>query len=131
MPRKTASETPRPTDSELAILRVLWAHGPSNVRDVLDGLNEARDEEVGYTTVLRFLQIMMEKGHVKRSEEGRGHRYAAATPAAKMQRRLAHDFMERAFGGSASALVLNVLGGRKVPKADLREIRRLLDGLER
>lgn len=132
MPRKTSSRSAplRPTDAELAILRVLWERGSGTVREVLDAINAARPEPLAYTTVLRFLQIMTEKAHVVREEGERGHVYAPAITADRTKRQLVHDLMDRAFGGSASALVLQALGARKVSAEELREIRKLLTELE-
>ena len=116
---------PRPTDAELAILRVLWSRGPSTVRHVLDALNEER--ATGYTTVLKLLQIMTDKALVCRDESDRSHVYRAAFSEADTQRQLLDDLMDRAFGGSAMQLVMRALSGRKASQADLAEIRRLLD----
>lgn len=120
---------PRPTDAELAILRVLWERGPSSVREVLDGVNAARPEPLAYTTVLRFLQIMTEKRLVVREVGERGHIYEPAVPAEGTKRQMVGDLMDRVFGGSAEALVLHALGARKVSAAELRAIRKLLDDL--
>ena len=119
---------PRPTDAELAILRVLWDRGPSTVREVLGVLERSRP--TGYTTVLKMLQIMSAKGLVRRDERTRTHVYAAALPEGRMLRRLARDLLNRAFAGSAAKLVLHALEGRKTSQAELQEIRRLLDELE-
>jgi BlaI family transcriptional regulator, penicillinase repressor len=116
---------PRPTDAELAILRVLWARGPSTVRHVLDALNEER--VTGYTTVLKLLQIMTDKQLVARDESERTHIYRASFSEADTQRQLVDDLMDRAFGGSAMQLVMRALSGRKTSETDLAEIRRLLD----
>jgi predicted transcriptional regulator len=116
---------PRPTDAELAILRVLWTRGPSTVRQVLDALNEERP--TGYTTVLKLLQIMTEKRLVARDESDRTHVYEARLTEAQTQRQLVDDLLDRAFGGSAMQLVMRALDGRQTSSADLAEIRRLLD----
>jgi BlaI family transcriptional regulator, penicillinase repressor len=130
MARKSEPQLRRPTDAELAILRVLWARGPSLVREVLDGLNEQRPEPLAYTTVLRFLQIMTEKGLVVRKDAERGHIYEPSAPAERTKRQLISDLMDRAFGGSAHELVLQALGSNKVSAAEVREIRQLLDDLD-
>lgn len=131
MPRKTTPEPPpRPTDSELAILRVLWEQGSGTVREILDGVNAARHEPLAYTTVSSFLQIMTEKRLVVRTEGARGHTYEPAVPAEGTKRQMVSDLMDRVFGGSAQALVLQALGARKVSAAELRAIRKLLDDLE-
>jgi BlaI family transcriptional regulator, penicillinase repressor len=116
---------PKPTDAELAILRVLWARGPSTVRQVLDALNEERT--TGYTTVLKLLQIMTDKRLVARDESDRTHVYKARYSQADTQRQLVDDLLDRAFGGSAMQLVMRALSGRRTSRADLAEIRRLLD----
>ena len=116
---------PRPTDAELAILRVLWARGPSTVRQVLDTLAEQRG--TGYTTVLKLLQIMTEKGLVARDESDRTHVYEARYGEADTQRQLVDDLLDRAFGGSAMQLVMSALSSRRTSRKDLAEIRRLIE----
>jgi len=123
-----STDPPMPTDAELAILRVLWAHGACTVRDVQDRLD--RDEPIGYTTVLKLLQIMLEKGLVVRDESQRAHIYAANVSKPTTQQRLVDDLMERAFGGSAQQLVVQALGGRNVSAEELDAIRTLLDNLD-
>jgi predicted transcriptional regulator len=119
---------PRPTEAELAILRVLWELGPSTVREVQESL--AGERGTGYTTALKLLQIMTEKGLVRRDDRQRTHVYEAVAPAETTQRQLVHDLLERAFGGSARQLVMQALSAKKASKEDLAEIRRLLDELE-
>lgn len=119
---------PRPTDSELAILRVLWVRGPSTVRDVHEDLNQ--HSPTGYTTVLKMLQIMTEKGLVVRDESQRAHIYEPRYSEQKTQRQLLHDLADRAFGGSPAKLVLQALSGRKATTEELNEIRDLLNRLE-
>ena len=119
---------PRPTDAELAILRVLWSRGASTVRDVYDQLN--RNAPTGYTTVLKLLQIMTEKALVVRDETQRAHIYEARYSEQKTQRQLLLDLADRAFGGSAAKLVLQALSGRKTSAEELSAIRDLLDRLE-
>lgn len=128
--RSAASSLPRPTDAELAVLRVLWQRGPSTVREVLDRLNETRPEPFAYTTVLRFLQIMHEKGLVVRDDAQRGHVFAPKVPAERTKRQMVGDLLERAFGGSVQELVLQALGSRQVSAAELQEIRQLLNNIE-
>ncbi|RBP46206.1 putative transcriptional regulator [Roseimicrobium gellanilyticum] len=118
----------KPTPSELVILRVLWERGPSTVREVMDSLTEER--EMGYTTVLKFLQIMLEKKLVSRDGSGKTHVYRAAIPAEKMQRRLVGDLLDKVFAGSVSRLVMHALGSKKASAAELRDIRRMLDELD-
>lgn len=130
MAAKPTPEPPRPTDSELAILRVLWKRGPSSVREVLDSVNEERDPALAYTTVLRFLQIMTEKGLVQRADGERGHVYSPSAPAQKTRKQMLGDLMNRVFDGSVRDLVLQALGSKKVTPSDLREIRKMLDEME-
>jgi predicted transcriptional regulator len=113
----------KPTDAELAILRVLWSRGPSTVRHVAEALGK----DTGYTTALKLLQIMTEKGLVVRDETLRTHVYAAAYSENQTQRQLVSDLADRAFGGSAAKLVLQALAGTKASPEELAEIRKLLD----
>ena len=128
MPKKSPPP-PRPTDSELAIMRVLWDRGPSSVREVLEDLNSRREQPLAYTTVLRFLQIMTEKRLVVREEGERGHVYEPSVPANQTKQHLVRDLMDRLFDGSARELVVQALGTHKVSKSEIREIRKLLDDL--
>ena len=116
--------TPRPTDAELAILRVLWERGPSTVRQVHDVLSA--DREFAYTTTLKLLQLMTEKGVAIREEDGRVHLYRAAVAQEETQRHLIRDLVDRAFGGSPSRLVMQALAATPASAEELREIRRLL-----
>lgn len=118
--------TPRPTDTELAILRVLWARGPSTVRQVHETL--VRERPTAYTTALKMLQIMTEKGLVSRDESDRTHVYQARLTEEQTQRQLVGDLVDRAFGGSASKLVMQALATTRATPDELQEIRRLLDG---
>jgi predicted transcriptional regulator len=113
----------KPTDTELAILRVLWERGPSTVRDVA----EAMGRENAYTTVLKLLQIMTEKGLVTRDESARTHVYQAAASEEHTKRQLVADLVDRVFDGSAAGLVMQLLGTRKASKAELAEIERLIE----
>jgi predicted transcriptional regulator len=113
----------KPTDAELAILRVLWARGPSTVRQVAEALGK----DTGYTTALKLLQIMTEKQLVVRDESERTHVYAAASTEDQTQRQLVSDLVDRAFGGSAAKLVLQALAAKKATPAELAEIRKLID----
>ncbi len=122
-------ELPRPTEAELAILRVLWERGPSTVREVTDALQEARG--TGYTTALKLLQIMTEKGLVQRDDSLRAHAYEAVASAETTQRQLVTDLLDRAFGGSARQLVLQALSAKRASRDDLTEIRRMLDEFEK
>ena len=116
---------PRPTDSELAILRTLWERGPSTVRQVHEALAGTR--ETGYTTTLKLMQIMADKGLVTRDESSRTHVYAALATEQQTQRQLVKDLVDRAFGGSAAALVLQALNADGASATELQEIRRLID----
>jgi BlaI family penicillinase repressor len=118
----------KPTASELEILRVLWARGPSTVREVHEALSEQK--ELGYTTVLKLLQIMTTKGTVRRNEEQRAHVYEACQPEADTKRQLVGDVLQRVFEGSASELMIHALEGRRTSKKELEELRRLLDEYE-
>jgi BlaI family penicillinase repressor len=118
----------KPTASELEILRVLWTRGPSTVREVHESLREQKS--LGYTTVLKLLQIMTAKGTVRRNEEQRAHVYEACLPATETKRQLAGDVLQRVFEGSASELMMHALAGRRTSKKELEELRRLLDEYE-
>ncbi len=118
----------RPTDAELAILRVLWSRGPSTVRQVHEAIS--RDRETGYTTVLKLMQIMTEKGLVERDESERTHVYQARFTQEATQQRLVSDLLDKAFGGSASQLVMQALAAKPASADELAQIRRLLDELE-
>ncbi len=115
----------RPTDTELSILRILWDRGPSTVRQVHEALSDTRD--TGYTTTLKLMQIMVDKGLVTRNESARTHVYAAMAGEQETQQQLVRDLVDRAFGGSAAALVLQALSADGTSAADLREIRKLID----
>jgi BlaI family transcriptional regulator, penicillinase repressor len=119
---------PRPTDAELAILHVLWDLGPSTVRRVHEALSR---RETGYTTTLKLMQIMAEKGLVLRDESARTHVYAANVGEADTQTQLVKDLMKRAFGGSAKALVMRALAADETSSEELREIRKLIDDARR
>ena len=114
---------PLPTESELAILRVLWERGPSSVREV----HEALDSPVGYTGVLKLLQLMAPKGLVRRDESARAHLYQAAEPRGKTEARLVKRLADQAFGGSTASLALRALSEKRASPEELRRIRELLD----
>lgn len=118
----------RPTDAELAILRVLWERGPSTVRQVFEALSAER--ELGYTTALKMLQIMDEKGLVQRDVRERVHVFRPTLTQSQTQRHLLDDLLDKAFGGSSMSLVMQALATRRASPADLAEIRRLLDQAE-
>lgn len=122
-------EPPRPTDAELEILTVLWSRGPATVRDIHETI--AARKPAQYTTVLKMLQIMAEKGLVRRDEKQRAHVYEAARSADWTQKQLAGDLLQRAFSGSAARLLQGALSARKTSKAELAEIRKMLDDYEK
>lgn len=121
-------DPPRPTDAELAILRVLWSRGPSSVRQVHEQIS--KDRPTGYTTVLKLMQIMTEKGLVVRDESQRAHIYEPRINEQKTQRQLVKDLLDRAFGGNASQLVLQALSSRRTSAEELAAIREMLDEIE-
>ncbi len=122
-------QPPRPTDAELEILTVLWSRGPSTVREVHESISRRKPTQ--YSTVLKFMQIMSEKGLVRRNDEQRAHIYEAAQPREWTQQRLAGDLLQRAFGGSAKSLLVGALSARKASKLELAELRKLLDEYEK
>ncbi len=130
MKRRASSKLPipLPTEAELAILNILWATGPATVREVHDALSGKR---IGYTTVLKQMQLMAEKGLLDRSERFRSHVYNARLPKERTQELLASNLLQRAFDGSAKNLVLGALSSKKVSSAELAEIRQLLDQIEK
>lgn len=117
-----------PTASELEILRVIWDRGPSTVREVYRAL--AADREIGYSTVLKFMQIMTVKGTLVRDDQVRPQVFRAAHPQRQTQRGILGDLIDRAFGGSAATLVMRALADRKATPAERRQIRKLLDELD-
>lgn len=119
---------PQPTASELEILHVLWEHGPSTVRFVNEVLRAQR--QVGYTTTLKLMQIMHDKGLLERDEDKRTHIYAAAISEEKAQQKLLSRFLQKTFKGSATKLVVQALGQQQPSREELEEIRTLLDNLE-
>jgi predicted transcriptional regulator len=123
-----ASKQRRPTEAELTILRALWENGPHSVRDIQHILN--RTKPTGYTTVLKMLQIMTEKGHVERDESQRPQVYRAKYSQEQTQRQLLRDLVQRAFGGSVKSLVLQALATRKSTPEELEAIEKLLDRME-
>jgi predicted transcriptional regulator len=120
---------PRPTDGELEILRVLWHRGDSTVRDVYDALSKTRP--LGYTTVLKMMQIMADKGLVSRDEDQRAHVYSARVPQEQTQRQMVRDLLRSVFNDSASQLMMQALASRKTSSKELAQIRQLLDAYDR
>ena len=119
------ASTPKPTEAELAILAVLWRRGASTVREVYDEINRSR--AIGYTTVLKLMQIMHAKGLLNRDRTQRSHVYSPKPSEQHTQRQLVKDLLERAFGGSARKLVMSALSAGKTSPQELAEIRELLD----
>ena len=126
LPSRRRRALPRPTNGEVSILRVLWQRGPSTVRQV----QEVLGPQIGYTTALKFMQIMTEKGLLKRDVAERTHVYEAALPEETTQRQLLSDLVDRVFQGSAARLVMQALSTQRASPAELAEIRRLLDKME-
>ena len=118
----------RPTDRELTILRILWDNGPSTVREVNEAMNE--DQDTGYTTTLKLMQIMTEKGLVRRDDSKFKHVYKPAMTEEKTQKLLVGDLLETAFSGSAEKLVMRALSAKKVSAKELVKIRKMLDEFE-
>jgi len=121
-------ESPRPTQAELALLRLIWERGPSTVREVCEAMDEA--DRPGYTTVLKLFQIMTAKGLLERDESQRAHVYRARQSQDQTQSKLVNDLMDKVFKGSSAGLVMRALSARPASKDELAEIRRLLDNLE-
>ncbi|MGA8263212.1 MAG: BlaI/MecI/CopY family transcriptional regulator [Ignavibacteriaceae bacterium] len=119
---------PKPTKAELEILQILWGSGPSTVRFINDKMNQKKD--VGYTTTLKIMQIMVEKNLLTRDEKNKSHIYSAVYKRDETQKVLLDKFLESAFGGSASRLVMQALGNRKTSKREIEEIRNFLDKIE-
>ncbi len=117
-----------PTDRELAILGVLWDRGPSTVREVHEALQQ--DEETGYTTTLKLMQIMVDKGLLVREDGGRRHIYRPTVSEERTQKELIGDLLDRVFAGSAEKLVLRALSAKKVSSKELKRIRQMLDEME-
>src|SRR5271170_5411946 len=122
-------QPPRPTDAELEILTVLWSRGPSTVREIHESVSRRKPTQ--YSTVLKFMQIMAEKGLVRRNDKQRAHIFEAAQPKEWTQQRLAGDLLQRAFGGSAKNLLVGALSACKASKQELAELRKLLDEYEK
>lgn len=123
----------KPTESELEILQILWQEGASSVRDVNDKLNEKREagKEAGYTTTLKFMQLMLKKGLVSRNAESRTHIYEAAVSEGDTQEQLLNKFVDATFRGSAMKLVMQALGNHDASKEELDEIKALIDKIEK
>ena len=118
----------KPTESELEILQVLWQDGPSSVRHVNDVLNEKR--KIGYTTTLKFMQLMLEKGFLERDASSRTHIYAALLDETSTQKGLVDKFIDNTFRGSAMKLVMQTLGNHEASSEELDEIKKLIEKIE-
>lgn len=125
MPRKPSNQ---PNDVELSILRVLWDRGPSSVRDVHESLQESRD--AGYTSTLKMMQVMCEKGLLKRDETRRPQVYRPAVPQEQTQRQILRDVIGRVFGGSVGNLVMRAVESHRITPEESADIRKLLKDLE-
>jgi predicted transcriptional regulator len=121
----SATQPPRPTDAELEILTVLWSTGPATVRQVYEFISRRRPAQ--YATILKFMQIMADKGLLLRDEQQRAHVYKAARPREWTQQQLAGHLLDRAFSGSAKALLVGALSAKKATKSELAELRKLVD----
>lgn len=124
---------PKPTEAELEILQILWREGPASVRFVNETLNQKRAEgqkEVGYTTTLKLMQIMLDKGLVRRNTDSRTHIYEAHAGEEATQRRLLKKFVDSAFRGSAMKLVMQALGNHEASQEELDEIKALIQKME-
>ena len=119
---------PQPTDGELEILQLIWKHGPMTVRQIHELLSE--EKKTGYTTTLKMMQIMTEKGFLGRKEQGRGHIYHSEVSEKKTTQSRLDSFLEATFGGSASRLVMQLLGSKNTSEEDLRKIREVIDQYE-
>ncbi|MFP4091334.1 MAG: BlaI/MecI/CopY family transcriptional regulator [Cyclobacteriaceae bacterium] len=122
------NDIPKPTEAELEILQILWTNGPSTVRAVHDKLAEKKD--TGYTTTLKNMQNMAQKGMLSRNEESRSHIYRPELPQQETQKMLLDRFLENTFGGSATNLVMQALGQRKTSPEELQKIKELIKKLE-
>ena len=121
----------RPTDGELEVLQIIWRNGPSTVREVNDLLNNDQDKSIGYTTTLKIMQIMFEKGLLQRDDSQRTHIYSSAVREGKVQSALLDRFLNAAYKGSASKLALQLLGNHKTTPDELAAIKALIDQLEK
>ncbi len=130
MRRRKEKNAARPTDLELSILRVIWKRGHGSVREILHDYNSGRAEGAGYTTILKMLQVMTEKGLVERDDTVRPQVYSAAQSQDQTQRQLVSDLLEKAFEGSAKQLVMQALSAKAASEEELAEVERLLDRLE-
>jgi len=131
MPTDERKSLPKPTDAELMILNVLWQSGPSTVREVLARLQETRSPDIGYTTVLKLIQIMTDKGLLERDATQRPQIYTALISQDETQQNFVSELLDKAFGGSAKRLVMQVLVSKEASDEELADVERLLDRLEK
>ncbi len=122
---------PKPTESELKILHILWKHGPSSVRFVNDQLNARKEGEVGYTTTLKIMQIMADKNLVERNTDSRTHIYKANVSEKNTQNALLQKFVDSTFQGAAMQLVMQTLGNHKATPEELEQIKALIQSIEK
>lgn len=125
-----AQPAAKPTEAELAVLQVLWANGPATVRQVNEQLNAKGDRTIGYTTTLKIMQIMLEKGLLSRNAESRSHVFSALVEESAVQRSLLSQFVDKAFRGSTSRLVLEALGQHEASEDELAAIKQLIEQIE-
>ncbi len=125
------SNLPQPTDAELEILQILWEAGPSTVRFINEKLNEQQEKEIGYTTTLKLMQIMTEKKLLSRNTESRTHVYLAEAVQGDTQKALLKKFVDAAFQGSATSLVMQALGNHQTSQEELDEIKALIEKIEK
>jgi BlaI family transcriptional regulator, penicillinase repressor len=123
MTQREGNRLPLPTDAEIDILAALWRLGPATVREVHDALGK----DCGYTTTLKQMQLMLEKGLLSRSERFRSHVYEAAVPKEQLQRQIAGDLLHRVFGGSSTSLIMGALAAQPASSEELAEIRKMID----
>ena len=122
------SKQNKPTESEMGILQVLWEKGPSTVREVHDILSEKK--EAGYTTTLKLMQIMNEKGLLSRNDESKSHIYSAAVKKQSIQKQMVGKMIDGLFKGSSASLVMHALGNHRASKEEIQEIKKYLDEME-
>ena len=130
MSTNASDATPLPTDAELMVIRALWKLGPTTVRQVWEELNKDREAPLVYTTVLKAMQVMHEKGLLLRDDSQRSHIYQTSAPQGQTKRKIVRDLMDRLFDGSAREMVVEALGSKKISRKELTEIRKLLDDLQ-
>jgi BlaI family transcriptional regulator, penicillinase repressor len=131
MTARTKKRAPKPTNSEVAILKILWRDGPSPVRHIRAALAAERGAAVGHTTALKFVQIMCDKGLLERDDKVRPQIFRPRNAEQDTQRQIVSDLLDRVFGGSAKKLVLQLMGIKRASEAEIREVEELLDRVEK